>query len=318
MYKNVKKDRDVTSSLVSTISNEFRSGFVSVIGRPNAGKSTLLNHLLGQKVLIMSDKPQTTRNRIQCILTEERGQIIFLDTPGIHKPKHKLGEYMVDKAKESMREVDVIVYMVDLSAEYGPGEEFIIQMLKQTQIPCVLVLNKVDLLAKKEQLLHKIQHFAALVDFKAIVPVSAKTGENTEELLNVIFAQLSKGPMYYPEDEVTDQPERFIMAELVREKVLQLTRDEVPHSIAVVIEEVEEKKSLVKVRALIVVERESQKGIIIGAKGKQLKEIGSLARMDIEALLGSPVFLELWVKVKKDWRNRIDSLRNYGYGKERD
>lgn len=304
--------------MVSTKSDEFRSGFVSVIGRPNAGKSTLLNHLLGQKVLIMSDKPQTTRNRIQCILTEERGQIIFLDTPGIHKPKHKLGEYMVGKAKESMREVDVILYMVDLSAEYGPGEEYIIEMLKQTQIPCVLVLNKVDLLATKEQLLGKIQQFSALVDFKAIVPVSAKTGENTEELLNVIFAQLARGPLYYPEDEVTDQPERFIMAELVREKVLQLTRDEIPHSIAVVIEEVEEKKTLVKVRALIVVERESQKGIIIGAGGKQLKEIGSLARMDIETLLGSPVFLELWVKVKKDWRNRMDSLRNYGYGKERE
>ncbi|MDR3602478.1 MAG: GTPase Era [Desulfosporosinus sp.] len=302
--------------MVSTSSNEFRSGFVSVIGRPNAGKSTLLNHLLGQKVLIMSDKPQTTRNRIQCILTEERGQIIFLDTPGIHKPKHKLGEYMVKKAKESMREVDVILYMVDLSAEYGPGEEFIIEMLKQTQIPCVLVLNKVDLLATKEQLFPKIQHFSSLVDFKAIVPVSAKTGENTDELLNVIFGQLSKGPMYYPEDEVTDQPERFIMAELVREKVLQLTRDEIPHSIAVVIEEVEQKKSLVKVRALIVVERESQKGIIIGAGGKQLKEIGTLARKDIEDLLGSQVFLELWVKVKKDWRNRMDSLRNYGYGKE--
>ena len=302
--------------MVSKKSDEFRSGFVSVIGRPNAGKSTLLNHLLGQKVLIMSDKPQTTRNRIQCILTEERGQIIFLDTPGIHKPKHKLGEYMVNKAKESMREVDVILYMVDLSAEYGPGEEFIIEMLKQTKIPCVLVLNKVDLLATKEQLMRKIQHFSALVDFKAIVPVSAKTGENTDELLNVIFGQLSKGPLYYTEDEVTDQPERFIMAELVREKVLQLTHDEIPHSIAVVIEEVEEKKSLVKVRALIVVERESQKGIIIGAGGKQLKEIGSLARKDIEDLLGSQVFLELWVKVKKDWRNRMDSLRNYGYGKE--
>lgn len=308
----------MTSPLVSTSSKEFRSGFVSVIGRPNAGKSTLLNHLIGQKVLIMSDKPQTTRNRIQCILTEERGQIVFLDTPGIHKPKHKLGEYMVGKAKESMRDVDIILYMVDLSAEYGPGEEYIIEMLKQTKTPCVLVLNKVDLLATKELLMRKIQQFAALVDFKAIVPISAKTGENSDELLNVIFAQLSKGPMYYPKDEVTDQPERFIMAELVREKVLQLTHDEIPHSIAVVIEEVEEKKTLVKVRALIVVERESQKGIVIGAGGRQLKEISSLARLDMEALLGSKVFLEVWVKVKKDWRNRPDSLRNYGYGKERE
>ena len=209
---------------------------------------------------------------------------------------------MVNKAKESMREVDVILYMVDLSAEYGPGEEFIIEMLKQTKIPCVLVLNKVDLLATKEQLMRKIQHFSALVDFKAIVPVSAKTGENTDELLNVIFAQLSKGPLYYPEDEVTDQPERFIMAELVREKVLQLTHDEIPHSIAVIIEEVEEKKSLVKVRALIVVERESQKGIIIGQGGRMLKEIGQRARRDIEGLLGAKVFLDLWVKMKRDWR----------------
>ncbi len=307
----------MTSALVSTSAKEFRSGFVSVIGRPNAGKSTLLNHLIGQKVLIMSDKPQTTRNRIQCILTEERGQIVFLDTPGIHKPKHKLGEYMVGKARESMRDVDLILYIVDLSAEYGPGEEYIIEMLKQTKTPCVLVLNKVDLLATKELLMRKIQQFAALVDFAAVVPISAITGENSDELLNVIFAQLSPGPMYYPEDEVTDQPERFIMAELVREKVLQLTHAEIPHSIAVVIEEVEEKKTLVKVRALIVVERESQKGIVIGAGGRQLKEISSLARLDIEALLGSKVFLEVWVKVKKDWRNRPDSLRNYGYGEER-
>ncbi|AFM42863.1 GTP-binding protein Era [Desulfosporosinus acidiphilus SJ4] len=303
--------------MVSTSTKDFRSGFVSVIGRPNAGKSTLLNHLLGQKVLIMSDKPQTTRNRIQCILTEKRGQIVFLDTPGIHKPKHKLGEYMVGAAKESMREVDAIIYMVDLSSDYGSGEEYIIEMLKHTKTPVVLVLNKVDLLGK-EQLVHKIQQFSALAEFKAIVPISAKTGENTDELLNVIFNLMPKGPMYYPEDEVTDQPERFIMAELIREKVLQLTRDEIPHSIAVVIEEVQEKKSLVKIRALIIVERESQKGIVIGAKGTQLKAIGSLARQDIEALLGSPVFLELWVKVKKDWRNRADSLRNYGYGKERD
>jgi len=310
------EDREVTSPLVSKKTDEFRSGFVSVIGRPNAGKSTLLNHLLGQKVLIMSDKPQTTRNRIQCILTEDRGQIVFLDTPGIHKPKHKLGEFMVGAAKESMREVDVILYMVDLSVDFGPGEEFIIEMLKQTKTTCVLALNKVDLL-NKEQLMRKIQQFSSLADFKAIVPISAKTGENTDELLRVIFDKLPRGPMYYPEDEVTDQPERFIMAELVREKVLQLTRDEIPHSIAVVIEEVVEKKTLVKVRALVVVERESQKGIIIGAGGKQLKEIGRLARMDIEALLGSPVFLELWVKVKKDWRNRPDSLRNYGYGKEK-
>lgn len=290
----------------------FRSGFVSVIGRPNAGKSTLLNQLLGQKVLIMSDKPQTTRNKIQCILTEERGQVIFLDTPGIHKPKHKLGEFMVDSAIESLREVDLVLYMVDASAEFGSGEEYIINAVKQVKTPCILVLNKIDLL-KKEQVLKLIQDYSKHADFLAIVPISAKTGENNEELLKVVFSQLPEGPMYYPEDEVTDQPERFIMAELIREKVLHLTRDEVPHSIAVVVESVEEKTTLVKVRALVIVERDSQKGIIIGQGGKVLKEIGSLARQDIETLLGSKVFLELWVKVKKDWRNRIDNLRELGY-----
>lgn len=305
--------------MVDTVAEKgFLSGFVAVIGRPNAGKSTLLNHLLGQKVLIMSDKPQTTRNRIQCILTEERGQIIFLDTPGIHSPKHKLGEYMVGKAKESMRGVDLILYMVDVTAQYGPGEAYIIEMLKKTKIPCALVLNKIDLLESKELILPVIQQYSALLSFQAIIPISAKTGENAEELLKVIFDRLSPGPLYYPADEITDQPERFIMAELIREKVLQMTRDEIPHSIAVVIEEVEEKETIVKVRALIVVERESQKGIIIGAGGKLLKEISSSSRLEIEALLGSKVFLEVWVKVKKDWRNRLDSLRSYGYGKEKD
>lgn len=314
-------DKDVASSRKPDSSNEERlarqsgkqrSGFVSVIGRPNAGKSTLLNHLLGQKVLIMSDKPQTTRNKIQCILTEERGQVIFLDTPGIHKPKHKLGEYMVGTAKESLREVDIVLYVVDASVGFGTGEEYIIEMLKQSKAPVILALNKVDLLSK-EQIFKKIETYAQLVNFLAVVPISAKTGENTPELLQVIFGHLEEGPMYYPADEVTDQPERFIMAELIREKVLQLTRDEIPHSIAVVTEEVEEKRSLVKIRALIIVERDSQKGIIIGQAGKTLKEIGSLARLDIEALLGSPVFLELWVKVKKDWRNRPDTLRQFGY-----
>lgn len=293
----------------------FRSGFVAVIGRPNAGKSTLLNHLLGQKVLIMSDKPQTTRNKIQCILTEERGQIIFLDTPGVHKPKHKLGEFMTGAAKDSIREVDIIVYVVDTSATYGPGEEYVIEMIKQSNTPCVLALNKLDLVTKDE-LMQSIEKYAKLVDFLAVVPISAKNGENTEELLKVLYNQIPEGPLYYPADEVTDQPERFIMAELIREKVLDLTRDEVPHSIAVIIEEVEEKKTLVKIRAQIIVERDSQKGIIIGQKGQMLKEIGSLARQDIETLLGSKVFLELWVKVKKDWRNKPDSLKEFGYNRD--
>lgn len=291
---------------------DFRSGFVSVIGRPNAGKSTLLNHLLGQKVLIMSDKPQTTRNRIQCILTEDRGQVIFLDTPGIHKPKHKLGEYMVGVAKESIREVDLILYVVDASAEYGSGEEYVLDLVSNAKMPAVLVLNKIDLLTK-EQVVRLIAKFSQLADFRAIVPISATTGENTKELLKVVFDEMPQGPLYYPEDEVTDQPERFIMAELIREKVLQLTRDEIPHSVAVSVEEVEEKSTLVKVRALIIVERDSQKGIVIGQGGNLLKEIGKLARQDIETLLGSKVFLELWVKVKKDWRNRQDNLRQFGY-----
>ncbi|MHB8125622.1 MAG: GTPase Era [Desulfitobacteriaceae bacterium] len=294
----------------------FRSGFVAVIGRPNAGKSTLLNHLLGQKVLIMSDKPQTTRNRIQCILTEERGQIIFLDTPGVQKPKHKLGEYMAGATKDSIREVDIILYVVDTSAVYGPGEEFVLEMIKQSKTPCVLALNKLDLLTK-DQLMQSIKKYAELADFLAIVPISAKNGENTAKLLEVLYNQIPEGPLYYPADEVTDQPERFIMAELIREKVLELTRDEVPHSIAVIIEEVEEKRSLVKIRAQIIVERDSQKGIIIGQKGQMLKEVGSLARRDIETLLGSKVFLELWVKVKKDWRNRPDSLKEFGYNQDR-
>lgn len=291
---------------------DFRSGFVTVIGRPNAGKSTLLNQLLGQKILIMSDKPQTTRNKIHCILTEERGQVIFLDTPGIHKPKHKLGEFMVDSALESLREVDLILYMVDASADFGAGEEYILENLKQVKTPCILLLNKIDLI-EKDKLLQQIKNYSELKDFLAIIPISAKTGENKEDLLKVIFKELQAGPMYYPEDEVTDQPERFIMAELVREKVLQLTRDEVPHSIAVVVESVEEKKTLVKVRAVIIVERDSQKGIIIGQGGRALKEIGKLARQDIETLLGSKVFLELFVKVEKDWRNRRVSLREFGY-----
>lgn len=290
----------------------FRSGFVTVIGRPNAGKSTLLNQLLGQKVLIMSDKPQTTRNKIHCILTEDRGQVVFLDTPGIHKPKHKLGEFMVDSALESLREVDLILYMVDATAEFGGGEQYILENLKNVKTPCVLLLNKIDLI-EKDKLLKLIKDFSSLRDFLAIIPISAKTGENKEDLLNIIFKEMPEGPMYYPEDEVTDQPERFIMAELVREKVLQLTRDEVPHSIAVLVESVEEKRTLVKVRAVVVVERDSQKGIIIGQGGSLLKEIGRLARLDIETLLGSKVFLELFVKVEKDWRNRGNSLREFGY-----
>jgi len=292
--------------------NSFRSGFVAVVGRPNAGKSTLLNTLLGQKVVIISDKPQTTRNRIQCILTEERGQIIFIDTPGIHKPKHRLGEYMVEAAKSALRGVDLALYVVDASVPIGTGDKYVMEIIQASQVPCILALNKIDLL-KKGELQQKIEEFSELAEFKHTVPISALQAQNTASLVDMIFAELPEGPMYYPPDEVTDQPERFIVAELIREKLLHLTRDEIPHSVAVLVEQMEEKKSLIKISAIILVERDSQKGIVIGKGGHLLKEVGRLARLDIENLLGSKVFLELFVKVRKDWRNQQSNLRELGY-----
>lgn len=292
--------------------SEFRSGFVAVIGRPNAGKSTLLNTLLGQKVLIISEKPQTTRNRIQCILTEERGQVIFFDTPGIHKPQHQLGEYMVSAARSTLRGVDFAVYVVDASVPLGGGDEYVLEIIKESGLPCILALNKIDLLSK-EQILAKIAEFSKLADFKEIIPISALNSENTVKLMDLIFAALPPGPMYYPEDEVTDQPERFVVAELIREKLLHLTREEVPHSLAVIVEQMQEKKSLIKIGAVILVERDSQKGIVIGKNGNLLKEVGRLAREEIEKLLGSKVFLEIWVKVRKDWRNQQAHLKELGY-----
>jgi len=291
---------------------DFRSGFVAVIGRPNAGKSTLLNTLLGQKVLIISDKPQTTRNRIQCILTEERGQVIFFDTPGIHKPQHRLGEYMVAAAKSTLKGVDFAVYVVDASVPLGTGDEYVLGIIKESRIPCILALNKVDLLSK-DKILVKIAEFSKLADFKEIIPISALHSENTAKLMDLIFKELSPGPMYFPDDEITDQPEKFIIAELIREKLLHLTRDEIPHSVAVFVEQMQEKKSLIKIGAVILVERDSQKGIVIGKQGTVLKEVGRLARKDIENLLGSKVFLELWVKVRKDWRNQQAHLKELGY-----
>lgn len=292
--------------------NDFRSGFVAVIGRPNAGKSTLLNTLLGQKILIISDKPQTTRNRIQCILTEERGQIIFFDTPGIHKPRHRLGEYMVTAAKSTLKGVDFAVYVVDASLTLGAGDEYVLEIIKESGIPCILALNKIDLLSKDE-IIQKIAEFSKLADFKEIIPISALNSENTSKLLDLIFADLPPGPMYFPADEVTDQPERFIIAELIREKLLHLTREEVPHSVAVVVEQMQAKRTLTKIAAVILVERDSQKGIVIGRQGSVLKEVGKLAREDIEDLLGCKVFLELYVKVRKDWRNQQTHLKELGY-----
>lgn len=295
------------------MSEQHRSGFASIIGRPNVGKSTLMNSLVGQKIAIMSDKPQTTRNKIMCVLTLDDAQVVFIDTPGIHKPKHKLGEYMVDTAEQTLREVDVILFVVDITEKPGPGEEYILELLKEVRTPVVLVVNKIDQ-AAKEAILPRIDLYRKKRDFAAVVPISALTGTNQQALVAEIIKHLPVGPQYYPPDMVTDQPERLIIGELIREKALHLTRDEIPHAIAVDLEEIVTRPDeTLYVRAVIYVERESQKGIIIGAKGSMLKEIGKQARVDIENLLGSKVFLDLWVKVKKDWRNRDATLRMFGY-----
>lgn len=291
----------------------FVSGFVSVIGRPNVGKSTLVNSLIGQKIAIMSDKPQTTRNKILCVLTLNDAQILFIDTPGIHKPKHKLGEYMVRQAETTLKEVDVVLFVVDATEEMGAGEKYILERLESVKTPVILAVNKIDLLPK-EKLLPIISKYQSQYKFAAIVPISAMHKDNLTGLVDELKQHLDPGPQYYPDDMVTDQPERLIIAELVREKALTLTREEIPHAIAVDIEEIVQRSNEdVYVRAVIYVERDSQKGIVIGAGGALLKEIGRLARTDIENLLGSKVFLDLWVKVKKDWRNRDGVLRSFGY-----
>lgn len=296
--------------------NHHKSGFIAVIGRPNVGKSTLINSLIGQKIAIMSDKPQTTRNRILCILTRPEAQIVFLDTPGIHKPKHKLGEYMVKAAEGTLKEVDAIFFVVDATEKMGPGEYYILERLQATAKPVILVVNKLDLI-EKEQVLPIISHYTDKYPFVGVVPISAKEETNLDALIEEVEKYLPEGPQYYPEDMVTDQPERLIVAELVREKALQLTRDEVPHAIAVDVDEMKTRDNGdTYIRATIYVERDSQKGILIGAKGSMLKEIGRLARADIEMLLGTRVFLDLWVKVKKDWRDRDSVLRGFGFGNE--
>lgn len=292
----------------------FKSGFVAIVGRPNVGKSTLLNYIIGQKIAIMSDKPQTTRNRIQGVYTTDEAQIVFIDTPGIHKPKHRLGEYMTQTARQTLNEVDLILFLVDVSVGYGKGDQFIIDRLQEVKTPVFLVLNKIDQV-HPDELLPMIELYRDKFNFQEIVPISALNGNNVNTLTNEILNILEEGPQYYPDDQVTDHPERFIAAEFIREKVLHLTREEVPHSIAVVIEKIQRKKqkNLVIINAVIMVERSSQKGIIIGKQGKMLKEIGKLARADIEALFGSRVFLELWVKVQKDWRNKEYFIQDFGY-----
>lgn len=291
----------------------FKSGFVSIIGRPNVGKSTFLNRIIGQKIAIMSDKPQTTRNKIQGVYTENDAQVVFIDTPGIHKPKHKLGDFMVKMAQTTLKEVDIVLFMVNAEEGFGRGEEFIIEKLQETKQPVFLVINKIDQI-HPDELLGLIDKYRHLYDFAEIVPISALEGNNIDSLIGAIKKYLPEGPQYYPENQVTDHPERFIIAELIREKVLHLTREEVPHSVAVVIDAIQKRENgAVYVNATVVVERPSQKGIVIGKQGKMLKEVGKRARFDIEALLGSRVFLEVWVKVQKDWRNKMSQLRDLGF-----
>jgi GTP-binding protein Era len=300
-----------------SMNENFKSGFVTLIGRPNVGKSTLMNQLIGQKIAITSKKPQTTRNRIQTVYTTEAGQIVFVDTPGIHKAKNKLGEYMVTVAQRTLNEVDVVLWLVEPTTFIGAGERYIVQELGKTKTPVILVINKVDTV-KKEEVLTFIAAYKDLYDFAEIVPVSALKGENTDRLVEVIFRYLPYGPMFYDEDMVTDQPERQIVAELIREKALRLLDEEIPHGIAVSIEKMAERKkgNIVDIEATIICERESHKGIIIGKGGSMLKKIGSKARCEIEDMLGCRVNLQLWIKVKKDWRDSDFLLKNYGYDKK--
>ena len=290
----------------------YKSGFVTLIGRPNVGKSTLMNRLIGQKIAITSNKPQTTRNKIQTVLTLEEGQIVFLDTPGIHKAKNKLGDYMVNVAEHTLEQVDVILWLVEPTTFIGAGERHIIEQLKRTKTPVILVINKTDTVQKDEVLLF-IDTYRKELDFQEIVPVSALKGHNTDELLKCILKYLPYGPAFYDEDTITDQPMRQLVAEMIREKALRLLEDEIPHGVAVTIESMKEQGKICHIEATIICERESHKGIIIGKGGNMLKKIGSQARPDMEKLLEKQVNLKLWVKVKKDWRDSEYLLKNYGY-----
>ncbi|OOC60504.1 GTPase Era [Paenibacillus ihbetae] len=292
---------------------QFKSGFVAIIGRPNVGKSTLMNQVIGQKIAIMSDKPQTTRNKIHGVYTTPDSQIVFLDTPGIHKRQSKLGDYMNQTALGTLGEVEAVLFLVDASEGIGGGDRFIAEQLSKIKTPVMLVMNKIDKI-EPPALLPLIEEYRKLHNFAEIVPISAKLGSNVETLLDQIQKYLPPGPQYYPEDQVTDHPEQFVCAELIREKILHMTREEVPHSIAVTIEDMRvEENGTVYISAVIFVERDSQKGIIIGKQGALLKEVGKQARQDIQRLLGSKIFLELWVKVKKDWRNQERVLRDLGF-----
>ena len=292
----------------------FKSGFVSIVGRPNVGKSTLMNNVVGEKIAIMSDKPQTTRNTIQAVYTDEEAQVVFLDTPGIHKPKNKLGEFMVKSATDAFKNVDLVLFVVDESKKIGPGDRKIIDDLKNIKTPVVLVLNKIDQLSE-EELFDLMKMYNEEGVFKQIVPISALKGRNINELLKVIKSHLEEGPQYFPDYMITDQPERVLVSELIREKVLHYVHDEVPHGVAVEIERMKSRKDkeIVDISAVIYCERDSHKGIIIGKNGRKLKGIGKSARADIELLLGSQANLQLWVKVKENWRNLQNYVSNFGY-----
>ncbi|RKW33723.1 MAG: GTPase Era [Lachnoanaerobaculum sp.] len=291
-----------------------KSGFVALIGRPNVGKSTLMNHIIGQKIAITSNKPQTTRNKIQTVYTDERGQIIFLDTPGIHKAKNKLGEYMVNVAERTLKDVDVILWLVEASDYIGAGEQHILEVLSEIKKPVILAINKMDALKNQDEVILIMEKFSKLRDFTEIVPVSALKGVNTGELLKVLYQYLPEGPLYYDEDTVTDQPMRQIAAELIREKALRLLKDEIPHGIAVEIDKMSTRKGgLTDIEATIVCERDSHKGIVIGKGGAMLKRIGTAARKDIEDMMEGQVNLKLWVKVRKEWRDSDIQMKNFGY-----
>ena len=291
----------------------FKSGFVAIVGRPNVGKSTFMNYVLGQKIAIMSDKAQTTRNKIQGVYTKDDAQIVFLDTPGIHKPKHELGEFMVKSAYSALKEVDAVLFMVNVSEKRGPGDDFIIEKLKGIKTPIFLVLNKIDLVTP-EVLLERVDSYKDALDFAGVFPISVLQGNNVNELMEGLINALPEGPQYYPADQITDHPEYFVVSEMIREKILQLTQEEIPHSVAVTVDKMQKDEfDKVHVYANIIVERKSQKGIIIGKGGRLLKEIGTRARRDIQQLLGNKVYLELWVKVEKDWRKRKSNLQEYGY-----
>lgn len=291
-----------------------KSGFVALIGRPNVGKSTLMNHIIGQKIAITSNKPQTTRNKIQTVYTDERGQIIFLDTPGIHKAKNKLGEYMVNVAERTLKDVDVILWLVEASDYIGAGEQHILEVLSEIKKPVILAINKMDALKNQDEVLLIMEKFSKLRDFTEIVPVSALKGVNMGELLKVFYQYLPEGPLYYDEDTVTDQPMRQIAAELIREKALRLLKDEIPHGIAVEIDKMSTRKGgLTDIEATIICERDSHKGIVIGKGGAMLKRIGTVARKDIEDMMEGQVNLKLWVKVRKEWRDSDIQMKNFGY-----